>query len=293
MKTCIPAFLLLCFSFAVYAGEHPAPASVEYRLDVSFDIPRSLIRGRMTVPVSAGKVLTLHIGQLVVGSVTLNDRVIAAPVREGTLEIKPAEDGVLEVRYEGVFKGGLPQGNRNFGVISSTIDERGISLTGMWHPLPEGLARWKLTALLPSGYEAISEADRITKVKKDGGTLFSFDLPHPVDGLSLVATDRYEVTSDLIGDRELYAYFFKEDRELAKTYLQYAKKYFELYEKMLTPYPYKRFSIVENFLSTGYSMPSFTLLGQDVVRLPFIVETSLGHEILHQWFGNSVCGDTG
>ena len=38
-------------------------------------------------------------------------------------------------------------------------------------------------------------------------------------------------------------------------------------------------------------MPTFTLLGRDVVRLPFIVETSLGHEILHQWFGNSVYVD--
>lgn len=291
MKKFIPTFLIFCLSSAALAGEGAAPTPVEYRLDVSFDIPRSLIRGRMTAPVSAGKVVTLHVGRLAVGRVTLNDRDIAASVREGNLDIDPTADGVLEIRYEGEFKGGLPQGDRNFGVISSTIDDRGISLTGTWHPRPEGLARWKLTALLPAGYEAVSEADRITKVKKDGGVEFTFDHPHPVDGLSLVATDRYEVTMDRIGGRELYAYFFKEDRELARTYLQYAKKYLELYEKMLTPYPYQRFSIVENFLSTGYSMPAFTLLGQDVVRLPFIVDTSLGHEILHQWFGNSVFGD--
>ncbi|HKN19240.1 MAG TPA: ChaN family lipoprotein, partial [Dissulfurispiraceae bacterium] len=45
------------------------------------------------------------------------------------------------------------------------------------------------------------------------------------------------------------------------------------------------------FLPSGYSMPSFTLLGRDVVRLPFILETSLGHEVLHQWFGNLVYVD--
>jgi len=290
MKTFLTAFLLLCSSVAL-AGERPAPAPIECRLDVSLDIPRSLIRGRLIIPVSAGKAMTFHTGQLVVGRVTLNGKDIPAPVREGGLDITPSEDGLMEVRYEGVFKGGLPQGDRNFGVVSSTIDDRGISLTGTWYPQPSGLVRWKLTALLPAGYEAVSEADRIVKVTKDGGTEFAFDFPHPVDSLSLVATDRYEVIQDRFGDRELYAYFFKEDRELAKTYLQYAKKYFELYEKMLTPYPYKRFSIVENFLPTGYSMPAFTLLGQDVVRLPFIVETSLGHEILHQWFGNSVYGE--
>ena len=35
-------------------------------------------------------------------------------------------------------------------------------------------------------------------------------------------------------------------------------------------------------------MATLTLLGSDVINLPFIVKTSLGHEILHQWFGNSV-----
>ena len=39
-------------------------------------------------------------------------------------------------------------------------------------------------------------------------------------------------------------------------------------------------------------MPTFTLLGRNVVKLPFIVRTSLGHEILHQWFGNSVYIDS-
>jgi len=291
MKTLVTTFLMFCLSSAGFAGEQPAPGPVECRLDVSFDIPRSLIKGRMAMPVNVGKTITLYTGDLAIGRVTLNDKELAVAVREGKLDITPAGNGVLEVRYEGEFKGGLPLGDRNFGVVSSTIDERGISLTGMWYPRPEGLARWKFTALLPAGYEAVSEADRITRVKKDGGIEFTFDLPHPVDGLSLVATDRYEITRDRFGERELYAYFFKEDRELARTYLQYAKKYFELYEKLLTPYPYQRFSIVENFLSTGYSMPTFTLLGQDVVRLPFIVETSLGHEILHQWFGNSVFGD--
>jgi hypothetical protein len=38
-------------------------------------------------------------------------------------------------------------------------------------------------------------------------------------------------------------------------------------------------------------MPSFTLLGAGVMRLPFILRTSLPHEVLHDWWGNGVYVD--
>lgn len=38
-------------------------------------------------------------------------------------------------------------------------------------------------------------------------------------------------------------------------------------------------------------MPTLTYIGADVLRLPFIRQTSLGHEILHNWWGNGVYVD--
>ncbi|MCX5717883.1 MAG: ChaN family lipoprotein, partial [Nitrospirae bacterium] len=173
----------------------------------------------------------------------------------------------------------------------NVIGEKGISLTGLWYPQIEGLFRYRLKTTLPEGYEAVSEAEVIIKNTKNGSAEFIFDFPHPIDGISIVATKRYELTKDSFNDIEIFAYFFQEDTRAAKLYLDYTKTYLALYEKLLGKYPYKRFSIVENFLPTGLSMPTYTLLGQDVVNLPFIVETSLGHEILHQWFGNLVYPD--
>jgi hypothetical protein len=49
--------------------------------------------------------------------------------------------------------------------------------------------------------------------------------------------------------------------------------------------------VVENFWETGYGMPSFTLLGSQVIRFPFILHSSYPHEILHNWWGNSVFVD--
>jgi hypothetical protein len=61
-----------------------------------------------------------------------------------------------------------------------------------------------------------------------------------------------------------------------------------MFGKLLGPYPYAKFALVENFWETGYGMPSFTLLGGRVLRLPFIVTSSYPHEILHNWWGNGV-----
>ena len=61
-----------------------------------------------------------------------------------------------------------------------------------------------------------------------------------------------------------------------------------MYEELLGPYPWSRFSVVENFWETGYGMPSFTLLGPKVIRFPFLLHSSFPHELLHNWWGNGV-----
>jgi hypothetical protein len=38
-------------------------------------------------------------------------------------------------------------------------------------------------------------------------------------------------------------------------------------------------------------MPTLTYLGSQVIRLPFIRDTSLGHEVLHSWWGHAVYPD--
>ncbi|MBN2384939.1 M20/M25/M40 family metallo-hydrolase, partial [bacterium] len=64
-----------------------------------------------------------------------------------------------------------------------------------------------------------------------------------------------------------------------------------LYQQLIGPFPYQKFALVENFWETGYGMPSFTLLGPQVIRFPFILHSSYPHELLHNWWGNSVYVD--
>jgi hypothetical protein len=81
------------------------------------------------------------------------------------------------------------------------------------------------------------------------------------------------------------------DKPLAEKYLEATARYVSMYEKLIGPYPYPKFALVENFWETGFGMPSFTLLGPKIIRFPFIITSSYPHEILHNWWGNSVFPD--
>jgi hypothetical protein len=87
---------------------------------------------------------------------------------------------------------------------------------------------------------------------------------------------------------EAQVYLRAPDEALARRYLDATADYQALYSDLIGPYPYAKFALVENFWETGYGMPSFTLLGPQVIRLPFILHSSYPHEILHNWWGNSV-----
>jgi len=89
----------------------------------------------------------------------------------------------------------------------------------------------------------------------------------------------------------LSAYLRTPDEEMANKYLGVTEGYLNRYSTLVGPYPYKKFDLVENFWDTGFGMPSFTLLGSNIIRLPFIINTSYPHEVLHDWWGNSVYVD--
>jgi hypothetical protein len=89
----------------------------------------------------------------------------------------------------------------------------------------------------------------------------------------------------------LKIYLRNPDPQLAQTFLSLLPGYLEHYQKTLGNFPYQSFAVIENFWETGYGMPAFTLLGPNVIRLPYILNSSLPHELLHNWWGNSLYVD--
>jgi aminopeptidase N len=174
--------------------------------------------------------------------------------------------------------------------IDATIGDEGVYLSGgaAWYPwLAGNLKPHRVTTILPEGWLSLTQGRRILKETVEGWTRTVWDTPFPSEGINLVA-NRFHYDFRVHGETTVETYFFPEDSSLAAGYLDDCVGYLDLYESFLPPYPYAKFAVVENFFPTGYGMPSWTLLGQQVLRLPFIRMSSLGHELAHNWWGNSV-----
>jgi hypothetical protein len=81
------------------------------------------------------------------------------------------------------------------------------------------------------------------------------------------------------------------DSAVSAPYFEAAATAIDRFSALYGKYPFSKFALVENYWQSGYGMPSFTLLGSQVIRLPFIAHTSFPHEILHNWWGNGVYVD--
>ncbi len=209
------------------------------------------------------------------------------------LESMPA-DSAFSVTYGGVFHFGLgdqkEEYSRGFRQTSGIVGEEGVYLAGgsFWVPrFDDGLLSFELDASIPDDWHVISQGGGTSR-GEDGRARWSSG--GPMDEVYLVG-GAMEVYRDQAGAVETLVYLRERDDALAAKYLGATAQYLEMYRELLGPYPYGKFALVENFWETGYGMPSFTLLGPRVIRFPFILHSSYPHEILHNWWGNSVFVD--
>lgn len=273
---------LLIFVFLSFYATTCHAALANYLLDVKFDTNKQRMEGVATVSFPAKESWKLNTQGLQIHAISIREngkKAVALPI--------PASDSInmyaskfpqqITVHYS------LQTEPRNF---NNRINTDGIALTSAWHPVPDRPMSFSLTAHLPSGFKGISESDTIDY--KQEKSILHTSFSQAVQTIHLAAGP-YQVHHQQIRDNvSLSTWFFAEDADLSDGYLTAAKEYILRYEREIGPFPYQHYAIVANRSPTGYGMPTFTLLGQMVLRLPFIKETSLGHEVLHSWFGNAI-----
>lgn len=211
-----------------------------------------------------------------------------------TLPSRPPTEILLLVKYRAVFDDPVPDQplhseDPTYGVAAAITPE-GTFLSGSagWYPHIAGsMPRYRIRLEAPRGMEGVTSGRLVERGEEGGGSFSVWETPYPLPSLTLAAGP-YQIRSETAGSIPVYTFFRPESLALAPRYLEAAKGYLELYRNLFGPYPFEKFAVVENFFPTGYGFPSWTLLGSTVVRLPFIVETSLGHEIAHSWWGTGV-----
>jgi len=210
----------------------------------------------------------------------------------------PAGQDHFVLRYQGRIRHALhPQGEdyaRGYSETAGMIDDQGVFLADQsyWYPQVAGeRLTFDLNLHLPPGWTGMTQGERLTQEHGKTGTQEQWRCAHPQEEIYLIAARFSEYAQTTDGVRAMVL-LREPDATLARPYLDATADYIRLYSQLIGPYPYAKFALVENFWETGYGMPSFTLLGSKVIRLPFILHSSYPHEILHNWWGNGVYVDT-
>lgn len=203
------------------------------------------------------------------------------------LELGPAADA-LTLSYEGIPFSAGPSSQA--GMPKVVLDSEGVYLDGAsaWYPqIGDYAVSAELSVHHPREWRSVSQGTRRGDSRV---TVTHWISREPQDEIYLLAGP-YHLYTKPGRHAEAQAFLRSPDAQLAQRYLDITDRYLDLYSRLIGPYPYPKFAVVENRWETGYGMPSFTLLGPRVMRLPFLLISSYPHEILHNWWGNSVYPD--
>lgn len=299
---------ILSLSGTVSAGTAPA-YPLRHTMEIAIDIASRSIRGRDTILLNRGEASTLTLllrKDYTIDRIVLDEKPLQLisqeiPGEEAqaiTVTIPATQDDVhdtpLIIDFHGVFpdiESAREDVRRGVAFVTGgIIGEAGAFLpsNSLWYPQEVSrLALYDVTVTTPRGYQAVMEGEWMDWKSETDTNKSRWKSHQPLQGINLVV-GRYVINRERYRGIEISTFLFKKDERLSKTYIEKIKSYLDLYRGLLPPYPLKKFAVVESFLPTGYGMPSFTLLGSSIIRLPFIPDTSLGHEFVHNWWGNSV-----
>ncbi len=306
--SCSLVFLVIQLSLLSQTIHHEIKADIniqDHRIEVidAISFPKDLMTANPDLIFSLNAELTVHSadGRTVVEEMPGEEEKDASVVvKKYRIRIKEnvKEDVSFKIGYSGIINDDIVTGAaeyaRGFSETSGIISETGIYLAGSSQWIPEfnndALISFTLDVTVDPEWSIVSQGTRVIHETLDGKEHIRYESPEPMDEIYLIGGKwtEYSIPSEKV---LLQAFLRTPDETLANKYLRATQGYLSMYEKMIGPYPYTKFALVENFWETGYGMPSFTLLGPKVIRFPWILYSSYPHELLHNYWGNGVYVD--
>lgn len=218
---------------------------------------------------------------------------------------EPPDSFAFFIKYEGkLFQdpdaGEVPGQIHNFE-MRAHIGEEGIYLAGgHWYPMPATeddappvLSEYTLLAKPVTGLELQAGADYDeTLARQTGG--YAWRSPYPLEKMVLVGGP-HEVHRSTHNGINIQLHLKPDQAEHAAGLAESVRNYLDRYEPLIGPYPAADFAVVDNFFSSGFAFPTFTLLASAVIDMGARSQTVHGyidHEVLHSWWGNGVHVDS-
>jgi aminopeptidase N len=288
-----------------------ARAAPDLDLDIRLDPSNGQLQASARLLAAPREVSFLLDESLRLTAATVGEQAVATSKRPGPAgyqrwEIRlPRAGQTLHVAYEG-----------RLAPLDRQLDHRGVlrRLSPMsspegsflpsgsaWYPQIKPMMSYRVILSLPGDQRGLVAGRRLAEtLPGQPGERYqaSFEFLQPTDGIDLMAGPwivREKTVSRRDGSPLFLRTYFPAGLDaqpgLADAYLDDSARYIERYSREIGDYPYSEFSVVASPLPTGFGMPTLTYLGEAVLRLPFIRQTSLGHEILHNWWGNGVYVD--
>lgn len=301
-------FLLLsCFITQSVLAAPVKNSEIDYAITVRIDPITRSIEGKSIITVKRPSELNLVLGRsFEVTQALLNGKVLGAG-RAQTNQPHSWQipfDFAHQHQFEIHWRGTLAQldasldHQQTLGRPVAVSSEAGTFLPDAsgWYPRIVGeLARYTVRLELPAGQRGLVAGQLTEESESEQGYHAAFAFPYPAEGIDLMAGP-YVIetkTHQDIKNRpiQLRTYFHPQISNLSRDYLDAVRRYLEMYEAWIGEYPFTEFSVVSSPTPTGFGMPTLTYLGINVLQLPFIRDTSLGHEVLHNWWGNGVYPD--
>ena len=278
-----------------------APATHE--ISVRIEPERHVLEGRDRIRFDAPRAATLVLSaRFRIDSLLADGRRLAiAPRSAGKFQrISVPAARRIDVRWSGTLAP-LDLGLDHRAVLTYAEPASGsegtfFSSASGWYPAVDGaLERYSVELDLPAAQRGLVPGRLLEERHSAGRYRARFEFKEPAESISLMAgpyrIEERRVRTAAGSEVRLRTYFHPEIAQLAAGYLDSVAGYLDLYERWIGTFPFSEFSVVSSPTPTGFGLPTLTYLGIDVLRLPFIRTTSLGHEVLHNWWGNGVYPD--
>lgn len=301
--------LLCALLLPVLAAAAPrsAPALPMLELDVRLDPQTRRFDGEARIALPAGEfrfelIPALQADKAEVDGQALKLRALGNRAGMRSWSVTLAQAGVLSLRYGGELPAldtGLDHRDVLRALPPMASPEGSFLPAGSgWYPQPPGEFGYRVRVSVPGSQRAIVPGrlaeEHLPDAEHDSYRA-QFEMRHASRSVELMAGPWVMREKRMAGAggeplrlRTLFPAALDAEPGLADAYLADSERYISHYSKLIGAYPYDGFAVVAGPLPTGFGMPAMTYIGEQVLRLPFIRATSLGHEVLHNWWGNAV-----